>query len=190
MNQESFLLELKKKLRRLPKDEIDNILLYYKEYFEDSEKSDEEVIQELGLPSSIASQILAEYAFDDTKQNRGKGYSIFLIILAIFAAPIGIPLAIGGIILLFAMLIVIAALLICFAAVVFSFLAAGIAVCIGGVAVILESPATSIFYIGAGLVIIGLSILLAYGIKKIIPKLYSYIKDISIYLISKFNSKN
>ena len=36
MNQESFLLELKKKLRRLPKDEIDNILLYYKEYFEDS----------------------------------------------------------------------------------------------------------------------------------------------------------
>ncbi|MGN0143960.1 MAG: DUF1700 domain-containing protein [Clostridium sp.] len=190
MNQERFLSELKKKLRKLPKDEIDNILLYYKEYFEDSEKSEEEVIKELGSPSSVASQLLAEYAFDNTKQSHEKGFTAIFIILAILAAPIGIPFAIAAIVLLFAAIMVIGAILISFAAVIFAFFAAGVTVCIGGAAVILKGPATAIFYIGAGLIIIGLSILLAYAIKKILPRVYSYIHNICMHLIYKFNRKN
>lgn len=190
MNRERFLSELKKKLKKLPKDELDNILLYYRDYFEDSEKSEEEVIKELGSPSSISSQILADYAFDNTKHNQGKGGKIILIILAILAAPIGFPLAIATVVLLFAIIMVIVALLISFGAIVFAFFAAGISVCIGGAAVIFKGPATAIFYIGAGLIIVGVSILFAYGITKLLPKIYSYVQNLTAYLLAKFNRVN
>ena len=125
MNQEQFLLDLKKRLRKLPKDEIDNILLYYKDYFEDSEKDYEEVIKDLGSTSAIASQILADYAFDDRKEKRGIGYKVLLIILAILAAPVGFPLAIAGVAILLAIAVSIGAVLLAFGAVAAGFCIAG-----------------------------------------------------------------
>ena len=65
MNKAIFMSILKKKLKRLPKEELYNVTNYYEEYFQDSNKSEEEVIAELGSPSIIASQILSDYAISD-----------------------------------------------------------------------------------------------------------------------------
>lgn len=190
MTREQFLLGLRKKLKRLPKSEIENIISYYNDYFEDSEKSDEEVIKELGSVSSIASQILADYAFDDKKQSRGMGHKIVLIILAIFAAPVGLPLAAAAVAILFSIVVVIGSVLLALAISVFAFFVAGVAVCIGGIAVIFQGPATSVFYIGAGFIILGLCILLVCAIKNLVPKAYLYVQHVAASLLAKFNRRN
>lgn len=186
MRREEFISELRKKLKRLPKDEIENVISYYNEYFEDCEKSDEEAIKELGSPSLIASQILADYAFDDKKEKRGFGYKILLIILAILAAPIGFPLAVAAVAVLCTIAVAVGLVVFTLGVVVIAFFIAGIGTCIGGAAVVFQGPATSIFYIGAGLVIVGLSILLSCGIKNLLPKMYLYIQNIASGLLTKF----
>lgn len=187
MTREQFLMELRKKLKRLPKDEIDNVMTYYIEYFEDCDKTDEEAVRELGSPSAISSQILANYAFDDKKESGGIANKILLIILAIFAAPVALPLAIAGVGVLFAIAVAIGTVLLALIITVIAFFAAGVGVCIAGAAVIFQGPATSVFYIGAGLIILGISILCVYGIKELIPKAYLYMQDISSFVIAKLN---
>lgn len=187
MTREQFLMELRKKLKRLPKDEIENVMTYYKEYFEDCDKTDEEAVKELGSPSAISSQILANYAFDDKKESSGIGYKILLIVLAIFAAPVALPLAIAGVAVLFAIALSIGAVLLALIITVIAFFAAGIGACIAGAAVIFQGPATSMFYIGAGLIILGISIICVYGIKELVPKAYLYMQDISCAVIAKLN---
>ena len=187
MKKEQFISELKRKLNRLPKDEIENVISYYNEYFEECGKDDEEVIGELGSPSLIASQILADYAFDDKKENKTWGYRILLIILAIFAAPIGLPIAIAAVCVLFAIVVSIGAVIFALGIATISIFIAGIFSCVGGLAVIFQGPATSMFYIGTGMIIVGISILFALGIKNLLPKAYLYVQDIASVLLSKFN---
>ena len=51
MNKEQFLARLEKRLRRIPQEERENIMLYYQEYFEEAgPEQEQEVIQELGSP--------------------------------------------------------------------------------------------------------------------------------------------
>lgn len=186
MNRHDFISDLRKKLKRLPKDEIANVTNYYAEYFADSNKSDEEVIKELGSTSSIASQILAQYALNDNNENKHKGNKFLIVILAILAAPIGLPLTIAAIITLFAFFIAIFSIFIAFVAAAFSLFIAGIITFAAGTGVILQEPSAAIFYIGAGLFIIGLSYIIGTGIKIIGPKLVTIMKEVSAKVLLKF----
>ncbi|WP_416173794.1 HAAS signaling domain-containing protein, partial [Clostridium perfringens] len=44
MSKENFIDELRIKLKRLSKEEVDNVVAYYLEYFDDAEKDEAEVI--------------------------------------------------------------------------------------------------------------------------------------------------
>lgn len=102
MNRASYLKKLRGKLQRLPAHEIDAALAYYEEFFDEAgEENEQWVIQQLGSPSHVASQILADYALKDleatsnstsTKKNMS---AIWLIILAILSAPLSLPLLVG-----------------------------------------------------------------------------------------------
>lgn len=70
---------------------------------------------------------------------------------------------------------------------VIAFFAAGVGACIVGAAVILQGPAKSMFYIGAGLIILGISMLCIYGIKEFVPKVYFYMQNLSCAVIAKLN---
>lgn len=189
MNREKFLLDLKKKLRKLPKQEVENILQYYNEYFEESNKNDIEVINELDSPSAIAAQILAEYALDDTKNNNGFANKILIIVLAIFAAPVGLPIIIAGIAILFAVVVTIIALF--FAAIVTlaAFAFSGIVVFIQGADIMLQSPASAVFYIGIAFILIGMCLLIFYSIKIELPRACLFIQKIGRGLLEKINKK-
>lgn len=58
MNRETYLKELRKYLKRLPKDDYENAMEYFTEYFDDA-GNDEEAIRELGSPREAASDLLA-----------------------------------------------------------------------------------------------------------------------------------
>jgi uncharacterized membrane protein len=61
MTREEYLNELNKALKRIPKEERENAISYYREYFEDA-GDEQEVIRELGEPKELARKILIECA--------------------------------------------------------------------------------------------------------------------------------
>lgn len=189
MNKDKFIEELRRKLKRLPKEEVDNIITYYLDYFEDADKDEAEVLRELGYPSKIASQILSDYAFNSGVGNNKKNNTnkILLVILSIFAAPIALPLAIAVIAILFAMFLVIGSLLLSFAMITLSFILAGVITSIVGALVMVQGPATGILYIGIGLASIGIGVLSGLGVKNLSPKVYAFMKNTTMKLVSKIN---
>lgn len=192
MNKEKFISDLRKKLKKLPKEEVDNIINYYSDYFNDADKDEEEVLSELGSPSAIASQILADYALDNTKEKHKKGYlnNILLVILAIFAAPIAFPVGIAIIAIVFTLFILGGVLLLTGGVIIFAFIIAGIGIFIGGFCALIHSPVMGIFSIGISMIFVGLSILLVIGIKRIAPKIIQHFKNIIKKLVLKLNMKN
>lgn len=97
MTMNDYMRELELALRRLPKEEREEALSYYREYFEDAGPEKEtEVIEELGDPKLAASQILKDVAIkrlDEPKQAAKNGLStVWIVILALCAAPVGLPI--------------------------------------------------------------------------------------------------
>lgn len=175
MNKETYLKELESKLKRLSSEEVEAALEYYNEYFDEAgEENVQQVIQELGTPAQVASKILADNAIKDLEnhpQSTKKGLSaIWVVILAILASPIALPLLIAVAALIFAFVIVFAALAFSGFAVTISLMLGGIFSMIAGVMVIPQHFPTALFFIGAGLTVTGIGILIfspvMTGIKK------------------------
>ncbi|HFI0143828.1 TPA: DUF1700 domain-containing protein [Streptococcus suis] len=94
MNRKEYLQKLEKHLKHLPKEDFQDTLDYFNEFFDEKE-NDEEAIQELGSPKEAAREILASlYEKERTEDKPNTRNMVWLTILAILAAPIGIPLAI------------------------------------------------------------------------------------------------
>lgn len=165
MSRTAFMLQLEKGLKPLPKEERNNALAYYREYWDDNAGRDEkEISRELGDPKFIAKQIVNDYAENNpgypVKQKMGTGTKVFLIVLLILASPILIPLAL-------AMLAVAISLVIALAAAVIGIFVAAIALVIGGAASVVMGIIvahvhlpTMFFAIGQGLCAAGVGILL------------------------------
>lgn len=195
MNKKVFIKELEKKLKRLPKEELDDVLNYYREYFEDAMINDnEDILTRLDSPSNIASQILSEYAFKEVESNEPtakKGIkTVWFIILAIFAAPIALPLAITAAAIIFALLAVLVSLVFTFLLVTVSFIGAGIFTLIAGLSVASQDLWTTILTVGISLILIGLGLLTGLLVKSITPKILSSISKLTRKLLNKFNNKN
>lgn len=153
MNKEQFLARLEKRLRRIPQEERENIMLYYQEYFEEAgPEQEQEVIQELGSPDQIAADMIGEFAVKELNKGSNKGLHIlWIVILAIFASPIAIPIAV-------AMVSIILALAVCAFAIVLSIgitaigmVAMGIFTSVVALMLIVSDPATCLFFLGIGL---------------------------------------
>ncbi|PJO41796.1 hypothetical protein CWD94_19915 [Lysinibacillus xylanilyticus] len=165
MNRASFLKKLRGKLQRLPAHEIDAALAYYEEYFDEAgEENEQRVIQQLGSPSHVASQIMADYALKDleatstsTKKNMS---AIWLIILAIISAPLSLPLLVVAIALIFSFGAVIFSFIIAIIATILGIFFGGIVALISGFFILAQDWATALLFMGVGFIVTGLGILL------------------------------
>ncbi|WP_427109928.1 DUF1700 domain-containing protein [Lysinibacillus xylanilyticus] len=169
MNRASFMKKLRGKLQRIPAHEIDAALAYYEEYFDEAgEENEQRVIQQLGSPSHVASQIMADYALKDleatstststsTKKNMS---AIWLIILAIISAPLSLPLLVVAIALIFSFGAVIFSVIIAIIATVLSIFFGGIVALISGFFILAQDWATALLFMGVGFIVTGLGILL------------------------------
>lgn len=171
MNREEFLSKLRKCLKRLPPEEIDSALSYYAEYLDDvGPENEASEIAKLGNPYKIASQITADYAVRDmqTAPSAKKGLAtVWVVLLAVFASPIAVPIALALACVAFALVITVFAVLFSLAAAALSIAVAGLACIVAGVCVIVQSPATCLFYLGAGLFLLGVGALASLAVIKL-----------------------
>lgn len=72
MNREQYLKELRRYLKRLPKDDYENAMEYFTEYFDDA-GNDDEAIRELGSPREAASELLAALLDRKTGESSAEG---------------------------------------------------------------------------------------------------------------------
>lgn len=186
MTKDEFLSKLRKGLKRLPPEEIENAMAYYEEYLEDAgEENQTDAVAALGSPNKIASQISAEYAVKDLKTDPSakKGLAaVWMVLLAVFASPIAVPIAIAVACVAFAMVIVVFALIFSFAAVALSLTLAGIVCVIVGLILTVQNFPVALFYIGAGLVTLGLGVIFGLLVAKLSKKSFNGI----VHMISKF----
>ena len=149
MNRADFLSELREKLKRLPQDEIDAAVNFYDEYFNDAGiQREQNVIDELVSPSAVASKIIGEYAVSDAEIPRKRGFKpLWIVILAVFASPVAVPLACAAFIVVLSLFIVFISFVISGAAMAF----AGIAAIIAGLWALHASLSTGMFFVGYGL---------------------------------------
>ena len=158
MNRNEYMKELEQALKRLPKAEREEALSYYNEYFDDAGPEREaEVMEELGDAKGIATQIVKEVALKrlaEPKPEKAarKGLStLWIVLLALCAAPIGLPLLLAVVIFGLAMVIMVfsifAALLICGVV----FVAVGIVSAVAGIYFLPAQMASGIFILGTAL---------------------------------------
>lgn len=91
LTKEEYLAQLKKYLKRLPKEDYNNAMDYFTEYFEDAGSEGEtSLMQELGTPKEAAYDILDNLISEKKKDPGTPVWKIMLLtFLAICAAPLG-----------------------------------------------------------------------------------------------------
>ena len=164
MTKVEYLAKLDKYLRELPKEDYQEAMDYFSEYFEEAGPENEaQVIAELGTPKEAArdiiSRLLDEKIIDQEKTPKSRVSMVWLAILAILSAPVTLPLALF----LFLAVITILALGVAAIAVVLSL---GVAFLTSGIYMLFDSwsylnisfSATALSF-GLGLLALGLSLL-------------------------------
>ena len=149
------------RLRRLPKEDFDKAISYYTEYFEEAGPENEaQAIHDLGSPELAADQIIrniaAENAKEPIKDVRHGFYAVWIGILAVFAAPIGIPLALTLGILALTFVFLILVLIFCVFVVTISVAVSAIPCIVIGVWMLFTSFADGMATIGIGLIGLGI----------------------------------
>lgn len=114
MNREEYMKRLQHRLKKLPKEDYNRAIAYFTEYFEEAGPEREaQAIEDLGSPELAADQIIRDFAVENAAgpaKDVKKGFSALWIgILAVFAAPVALPLALAfGAVILALVLVVIA----------------------------------------------------------------------------------
>lgn len=167
MSREEYLRALSRELRRLPKDEYEKAMDYYVEYFEEAgPEKEQEIIKDLGSPKDVAAQIIMDAAMermDKPQKSMKRGLStVWMVVLAVCAAPIALPLAIGILALAGGVLVTAGTLLLCALLVEAGAVAAGVVAVVGGIILLFSHPLSAVTVTGMGLFMIGISILGAF----------------------------
>ncbi len=159
MSREEFLAALKKKLKGLPKEELASALSYYSEYLEEGS------VEELGSVDEIAGQILDQCAINrlNSEDKGGSLKTLWIVLLAIFAAPVAIPLAVAFGAVILAVIVCIAAVLLSFGVCGVAFGLSGIFISVVGAVIVSAAPVNMLMVIGIGFMLAGMGVLLLVG---------------------------
>ncbi|HEL1839123.1 TPA: DUF1700 domain-containing protein [Streptococcus suis] len=159
MNRKEYLQKLEKHLKHLPKEDFQDTLDYFNEYFDEKE-NDEQAIQELGSPKEAAREILANlYDKEKIEDKPNTRNMVWLTILSILAAPIGIPLAISLIALFITLLLIIFSLFLLLISLWIVLLSLAIAQLLLAFDLFTLSWSTSLLFTGLALICLALTLL-------------------------------
>ncbi len=156
---QNYLEALEKRLARLPEEERAETMEHFTEYLGDMQITDEkEIINKLGTPKEAARDILSAFLNEEIKSadpeaKKSRVGFWATILLAIFAAPIAVPL-------IFAIVITGVSLVISAFAVAGSFIAVGVKLLLKGIVSFSTSISGGLTIFSGALLIIGLSLLL------------------------------
>lgn len=168
MTKNEYMKTLAYSLRHLPKEDFDQALDYFEEYFADAGPENEaKAIEDLGTPEEAAKELILDLAAKNVEEPpktvKHSFKAIWVGLLAVCAAPIALPLAVCLAIvvasLLFAALCVLGGILIS----AFAVIAAGLIGLAGGIALLFSSFADGLATLGFSLICTGLGTLFVYG---------------------------
>lgn len=187
MNRETYLIELQRYLKKLPHEDYVDAMDYFTEYFDEAGIENEQaVIAELGTPKQAASDILGQLLEKQQNTSTISMQRTFgLAILALLAAPIGIPLALTA----FLLLVTVGLLFFSLILVVCSLMVAGV---LAGSKLVLRGMIALPFSISGGLSLIGLGLLLlGLGLlfTALMPPLFHLVKKIVLSLTSRLTRR-
>lgn len=168
MSKNEYLRSLSRELRKLPKEEYNQAMDYYSEYFEDAGPDMEEVvIRELGTPREVAVQIIMDAAIKRMEAPSGSPKrrlgGVWIVILGICAAPIALPMAFGLLLLLAGLMISVVSLIGAAIITVLAVLVGGAVTAFAGIYTLFLHPATGVALLGAGMAGIGVGIFAGFG---------------------------
>lgn len=168
MNRMEYMERLEKKLKRLPKEDYDKAISYFEEYFEEAGPENEaQAIEDLGAPEMAADQIIRDFAqvyASRPEKNVKKSFSgVWVAVLALFAAPIGLPLALAFGCVGLALVVVVAAVLFSVFAVTISFVLIAVPGILVSIWLLFTSPLNGIATLGLVLITAGIGIWAAIG---------------------------
>jgi len=172
MNKVQYLEALKGELAVLPSEEREAAIKYYEEYFEDAGAENvESVILELGTPESVAAKIKGVFYANNPnytsvppqpeQKQKLLGLPIWaIVIIALFAIPIGGPIVLGIASALFSILAAIFATVFAIIIVGIVLFIVGITVSIAGIIAMFTAPFDGMVGLAVGLVLTGIGLLL------------------------------
>lgn len=155
-----YLDEVFNELQELPEDDRFDLIQYYEEYFLDSGKTMEKILEEYGTPKQFALKLKINYfsELDDsnggkvnTKSSKRQVRLIWMVIIGLCASPLLIPLAIGFIAVIFGLMLALLMLIVAIYVGCISILGVGLFAIISGIGVLGQSVTSGLFYFGMGL---------------------------------------
>ena len=170
MNKQEFITTLYNRLSGLPQQDIDNSIEFYSEMIDDRIEeglTEEEAVSEIGCIDDVVSQIMSEIPLTKLVKEKVKpkqSLKAWEIVLLVLSSPIWLSILIAIFAIVFSVYITIWSIIISFYAIALSLAVCGITLLIGILGYIIwGNLALSFCMFGAGLVLIGLSILLFLG---------------------------
>lgn len=193
MTRDKYLTELGRYLGRLPNKELQKTMDYYYEYTGNLEKNGIDLVAQLGTPEELANTILSDTAINrmskPDKGIKGRIDGFWMAILAIFALPVALPVAIaftcvGSALMLVGLVIMMALLIAAFA------VGAGGILCItASISVWVTSPMTGIGFTGVGLVLLGAGLLVVLLMVKMWGVVFKLIGNLFESIVDRFIRK-
>jgi len=166
MTKTEYLNKLQKYLKRLPVSDYEDTMDYFREYFDEIDDDEiNQAIEELGTPKEAASELLNQLLDTQlTEPERQKkpssiGRNILLAVLALCAAPIGIPLLLTALLMVLVGILLVITLLLCGFICCLAAILVSAKLFLRGVLALAVSIPGSMLLIGVGLFGIGISIL-------------------------------
>lgn len=174
MNKREFLAQLRRGLRGLPQEDIEERVIFYSEMIDERLEeglSEAEAVSQLGAVSDVVSQILADaprtMLVREKSKPRGR-VRPWEIVLLILGFPVWFPLLIAAFVVLLAVYIVLWSAVVSLWAVDASVLAGALAGAVSAAAFVLRGNGlTAAAMLSAGLCCAGLSIFCFFGCKAI-----------------------
>ena len=192
MNKKTFLKELRRELDSLPFEEREAAITYYEEYFDEAgPEREQEVIQNFGSPASIAAELKTTSAVNNPPKTPKEGvFKVWWVIIALFAAPIALPLVIALAAVIFSLFVAFFSLIFAFGVTAFALTIAGLVIFIAGFVVLIADPLSGVFFIGIGVVILGLGILFGFGTFFVATKLMGVFARLLGSILNKVKARN
>lgn len=196
-----YIEELKALLAQLDPEERNDVLDFYTEYLQDGKfVTYNDCVRELGTPRQLARKVLADYSIKNLSATAQAGSrvnkpkedvkTIWLIVLAVLSTPITIPLAIVAIAVFSAVIVAAGGLMVAMISVFFAVILSGLVAIGTGLGVVGGHFWVGVFYLGAGLLAIGLIMLLSPALKGTIDGIIHGFTLFSKWMYDKLVTKN
>lgn len=201
MHKNEYITILKQRISNIPKDEAENIIRYYSEYFDEAGiENEQDVIKELGSPESLARKAAADYIIRDyesdddmykkktdkeTDKKRSTFSDIGIILAAVFSSVIWFPLGLAALIVVFCLFVSMGAVVFALGVCCIAFVFSSIVLVISGIILLFINFPSGILNIGQGLIMIGTGILFIFITRIAAAKLKALFMYVSAKIIRR-----